>query len=259
MNLSYKIPESKRDITVYQFIAIEKLKDFARENDTNINNDELLSACLSIPLEYVSKLPKADYDEALEGVRKALKDESKMYLTFDYNGVKYGFIPDLENITIGEYSALEKLMVKADENANEILNVLYRPITKEKFYTRFVARAKHDIKHGKEDRLKRGEKYCKEKQGKYLVEAWDAERHNTDFSGLTCEILESSLVFFYSLGNALLVSILKYTAEAVEGMKEAQDLGKNGDGIRRLIHTLRQKELIPTTYTKKLQVKYFLD
>ena len=254
MNLSYKIPESKKDITVQQYLAITKLHKDAEENEVEINEHELVSICLNIPVELVSKLPLKEYTQASELIAKALKEEAKMYLTFKHNGVKYGFIPDFENITIGEYSTLDDLMKNAEENAYKILNVLYRPMVKEILYPRQRSRFTSWFKDGESE-----DKYSKGRQGKYLVEAYDSSKHKTDFKDVPCEIYESSLLFFYSLGNELVNATLKYTRVEVEAMKEAQDSGENGDGIRRLIHTLYQQEKTLTKSTKKLQIRYCLD
>ena len=252
MILSYKIPESKKDITVKQFLAISKLYKDADKNEVEVNEDDLISICLDIPKSLVKQLPVDEYRQASESIAKALKEESKMYLTFDLNGVKYGFIPDLENITIGEYSTLDQLMKDADANAYDILNVLYRPMVREILYPRQRSRLFSWFKNGKAK-----DKYSKGKIGRYLVEAYDNEIHKSNFESLPCEIYESSLIFFYALGKELVSATAKYTREELE--KKEVDSGKSGDGIRRLIRTLQQNELEWMKYTKNLSIKYYLD
>ncbi len=258
MNLSYKIPESKKDITVKQYIEISKLYKQATDNETEVSEDDIISICLGIPVKYISQLPIEEYKLASDNIANALKEESVMPLTFSLNGVKCGFIPDMENITIGEYSALDNLMKDADENANKILNVLYRPITREEFYTKWYAMEKSGFKYGKKDELKIGERHYTDKRGKYLIEAYDSKRHNTDFNDASCNIYEGSLLFFYSLGNDLLNATVKYTREELE-KKEAEDSGRSGDGIRPLILTLQQHEFLLMKSNTELQMKYSID
>ena len=45
-------------------------------------------------------------------------------------------------MTAGEYGALDELVKDTDKNAYRILNVLYRPIIKEKFYKSWFNRPK---------------------------------------------------------------------------------------------------------------------
>ncbi len=250
MNISYKIPESKKDITIKQYIEISKLYKQADENEMQITENQIIAICLGIDVWFVSQLPIEDYKLASDNIAKALKEESIMPLTFNLNGVRYGFIPDMENITIGEYSALDGLMKNADENVNEILNVLYRPITKEILYPRQRSRFVSWFNNGVAE-----DKYCKDKQGKYLVERYDSGKHNTDFSESPCNIYESSLLFFYTLGKQLLSATVKYTREELE-TNEARILEESGVGITLLKSTLLQNELELRTSTKKLQIVY---
>lgn len=237
MNITYKIPESKSDITVKQYIQIANLYKQAEENEVEVNEHHLISICLGVSVDVVSKLPITEYNLASENIAKALKEEVVMPLTFNLNGITYGFIPDIEDITIGEYSTLDTLMKDANKNACEILNVLYRPIVKEKVYKSL---------------------FSKRENKRYTIKPYNPNKDVSVFEYLPCSVFESSLLFFYSLGNDLLNATLKYTREELE-KKEVEDSGRNGDGIRRLIHTLQQQELTLMTSTKKLQIRYSLD
>ena len=61
MNLSYKIPESKKDITVKQYLAVTKLYKDAELQEIEVDEDELIAICLGIPKLFVSKLPLEEY------------------------------------------------------------------------------------------------------------------------------------------------------------------------------------------------------
>ena len=219
MNLTYTIPESKKDITVKQYLLISKLYKDAEEKGTEVN-------------EY--------YNQAIKVVSEALNKDSILHLTFDLNGVKYGFINDLENMTAGEYGALDELVKDTDKNAYKILNVLYRPIIKEKFYKSWFNR--------------------KKKRGRYLIQPFDASNDVTVFENAPFEIYESALVFFYNLGKDLVSATQNYMSQAEQKQAiEMQTLPENGDGIKHLIHTLRQNELELKKYNINLSVKYYLD
>lgn len=240
MNLTYTIPESKKDITVKQYLLISKLYKTAEENETEVNEKELIALCLKIPVSLVDKLPFEHYNQAIKVISDALSKESTLHLTFDLNGVKYGFINDLENMTAGEYGALDELVKDTDKNAYKILNVLYRPIIKEKFYKSWFNR--------------------KKKRGRYLIKPFDASNDVTVFENAPFEIYESALVFFYNLGKDLVNATQNYTSQAEQKQtKETQTLRGNGDGFKHLTHTLRLSVSELKKSNINLSIKYYLD
>ena len=239
MNLTYIIPESKKDISVERYLSISKLYKDAETNETEVTEIQLLSACLNIPIALVDKLPFKEYEQAVKVVSEALNSESTLHLTFDLNGVKYGFINDLENMSAGEYGALDKLLEDSDNNAYKILNVLYRPIVKEKFYKGL---------------------FSKNKKGTYKIQSYN-HKNNTDvFKDAPFEIYESALVFFLNLGKELVNDTQNFMSQA-EQVQTIEQLGsaKNGGGIKRLIHTLAQSVSELKKLNTSLSIKYYLD
>ncbi len=134
MQLTYTLPESKKDINLKRYLKIIKLYKDAEELETEVDEKAIIGACLNLPIDLINKLPFEHYNQAVKVISEALNRKSTLNLTFDLNGVKYGFINDLENMTAGEYGVLDQLLKDSDNNACQILNVLYRPIIKEKFY-----------------------------------------------------------------------------------------------------------------------------
>ena len=49
MNLTYTIPETKKDITVERFLSISRLYKLAEERESEVTEIQLLSECLNIP------------------------------------------------------------------------------------------------------------------------------------------------------------------------------------------------------------------
>ena len=238
MELTYSLPQSKKDITVAKYLEVSKLYKQAELNETTIDENKLLSVVLDLPQNLLTKLPLDDYREALQCVAECLNANSVMHLTFELNGVKYGFIPNLEEITAGEYSAIDTYLKDADNNAYKLLNVLYRPITKEKFYKGL---------------------FSKKKDGKYTIKPYNPNDDVSVFKDAPYEIYESALVFFYNLGKDLAKCTLKYLREEEQQTKEQQTLVKNGDGIKHLTHTLSQSVLELTKFNTKLSIKYSRD
>ena len=238
MQLTYSLPQSKQDITVKKYLEVSKLYKQAELNETTIDEDELLSVILEVPKKLLNKLPIDDYREALQCVAECLNANSVMHLTFELNGVKYGFIPNLEEITAGEYSAIDIFLRDTDANAYKLLNVLYRPIVKEKFYNSL---------------------FSKSKEGKYSIDPYNSDNDCSVFENAPYEIYESALVFFYNLGKDLANVTLKSMREMEQQTNEQQDLGRSGDGIKRMILMLKQSVLELTKFNTSLSIKYSND
>ncbi len=239
MNLTYTIPENKKDITLKQYLKISKLYKDAEAVESEVDEKELIAICLNIPVALVNKLPFEHYNQVVKVVSEALNKDSVLHLTFDLNGVKYGFVNDLENMTAGEYAKLDEFIKDTDKNACQILNVLYRPIIKEKFYKTW---------------------FNKKDRGRYLIEPYKFDNDVSVFENAPFEVYESVLVFFYNLGKDLTNATQNYMREVEHQQTiEALDLGKNGDGFKHLIHTLQQSVLTLKKSNIKLSIKYYLD
>jgi hypothetical protein len=59
-----------------------------------------------------------------------LSESPELQPTFEYKGIKYGFVPNLDDLTTGEFIDIETYQ-KEPKDTYKVLSVLYRPITKE--------------------------------------------------------------------------------------------------------------------------------
>jgi hypothetical protein len=116
------------------------------------------------------------------------------------NGIKYGFIPNMDELSTGEFIDIETYQ-KTPNDIWKVLSVLYRPITKEG------------------------------QNGRYEITPYNAELNN-DFKDMDCNTAFGALLFFWSLGIDLLNSTQKYLAMVRRGeVSMKYDLPKNGDGL----------------------------
>ena len=103
---------------------------------------------------------------------------------------KYGFIPNLSEVTIGEYIDIEGYCKKAYDNIHKIMSILYRPIVKET-------------------------------KTRYSVENYnpseDLEKEFLDFPILPSI---SALSFFFHLGRKLPVASVRYLRKEREKLRE---------------------------------------
>ena len=126
------------------------------------------------------------------------------------HNVEYGFHPNLEAITIGEYADIEQyVQTGLETNMHKIMGVLYRPIVEEK----------DDI---------------------YTIEVYDSDSMKIRaeaFKKMKAKDVQSALVFFWTLGNELLKILEQFLEKQKKNLnneleKKLQKINllKNGAG-----------------------------
>ena len=202
--VSIRVPESLADIKLEQYKKFIMLA-----NEENGDELALYHFCNLTPLQQQG-MRKKDLSEIQETIGKALNEKPALTSTFKYRGVEYGFHPKLEDISLGEYIDLEEYMKEPYKNAEKILGVLYRPVTR-KLY------------------------------GKYDVENYNPDKHTgLGFQELGADVFVGCLLFFYRLELKLLTASLP----SLEKQAMSQpSIGKpssleNGAGIQPYIKLL---------------------
>jgi hypothetical protein len=126
----YELPEI---ITIENYAKVYKIKDlFIDEYFTA----KLLSILTGAPVE---KLMEVNYViiEKLGNyaMSKFPTEKTKFIQKFEFNGVKYGFIPNWKELSFGEFIDLDTLMSKKGDDLLDhihiITAILYRPIISE--------------------------------------------------------------------------------------------------------------------------------
>lgn len=129
-NINYKIPEY---ISIENYVKVFKIKDLFLDEYFNI---KLLNILTGAP---VDKLTDVNYN-TIEHLSKYAtnlfpNNNCKFEDRFEFNGVKYGFIPYWKELSFGEFIDLDTLMGKKGnellDNIHLITSILYRPITEE--------------------------------------------------------------------------------------------------------------------------------
>ena len=206
--MKINIPENLNEITIKQFF------DFKKCCDTNQDDQYLRLAMVSIfcdvSVEDIKKISSKDFIDISNQLTNVLKETPIHIERFIINGVEFGFIPNLENITAGEYIELDTLF-KDEETYLEQMAVMYRPIT------------------GTHKNL-------------YRIEPFEStEKHKNIMIAAPISAYLGSKVFFCNLLNELLESFQLFL---IMGGKEVTDLGevlaKNGVGINQFIQSLEE-------------------
>ena len=152
---------------------------------------ETIAALSDIPKKLIKELALSDVVAIMNQVGKYQEEQdTSLKRLISVNGMEYGFHPNLDDITLGEYADIETY-IKAgiEKNLPELMAILYRPI-KEK---------KNDI---------------------YIIEAYDGDirMRAEEMKLMSSEQVQSALVFFYNFAKVLCEILPLYLMERLKGM-----------------------------------------
>lgn len=119
------VPESQHDITVGQYQLYESISG----EDNELNSVYAFRVFLGIDPEEYKRISVATVSELNEKIVKVLQEQHGLIEEFEIDGVQFGFVPNLEDITHGEYVDAENYMTDIQQ-LHRLLAVLYRPIVK---------------------------------------------------------------------------------------------------------------------------------
>ena len=140
-----------------------------------------------------------------------MSQETPHTTQFELEGVKYGFIPDLSQMSLGEYIDLEEAL-KETKSFHKAMSVMYRPIVKSF-------------------------------SNLYTVETYDASVERQEImKSAPLGIASSAVVFFYHIVKELLQASQHYSQSTMtESLTtlERHSSPKNTDGLTASMHFLR--------------------
>ena len=126
------VPNDWSGISIKMYQDFEEIKKKnLEENDFNL---EVLSAICGIEKETAGQLEVSSLKKifkALSFMNDDIPDTKELIKKVEWNGRKYGIIPNLSEITMGEYIDIEEYCKDAGKNLHKIMSILYRPIVKE--------------------------------------------------------------------------------------------------------------------------------
>ena len=119
------IPTSLKDITLRDY---KKFLDVEKENkDDRFLNAKLIHIFCKISLEKVMLLELSDAEDIVKTISDMFNEKPALVKKFKIGKTEYGFHPDLDSLTFGEYIDLDTFIGDWD-NMEKAMNVLYRPI-----------------------------------------------------------------------------------------------------------------------------------
>lgn len=207
MNIEINVPSSLSEITLGQY---QKFLKIAENNpDGNFLNAKMIEIFCGIPLSDSYKLKMSSVTAILDILNEMLSQTPKHVERFKMNSVEYGFIPDLDEMSLGEYIDLDNNASKW-EQMHVAMNVLYRPIKTSKV-------------------------------GKYNIEEYDVKFPEV-MKDMPLDAAIGSLFFFYNLGMELANHTIAYsvTPAEMEAIQEQLTSQQNGVGINQFMDSLTE-------------------
>jgi hypothetical protein len=184
----FKLIDSWSEVSLSTWL---KLIDFEQGTKTE-EATKTIEALSDIPKRLVQELALSDVVAIMSKVGELqAKQDTKLKNLIEINGIEYGFHPDLDSITLGEYADIEQFIKEGiDSSLPELMAVLYRPI-KEK------------------------------KNGIYIIEAYDGNirMRAEEMKQMSAEQVQSALMFFFALGRKLSEIMPLYLMEQLKEMK----------------------------------------
>ena len=127
MKVNLRIPTSLNEITLAQYQEFAKLEaNLDKTKDTAIQL-KIVEIFCKVPEVVVRNMKATDIAEICEIINTMFDNEHQLINRFRLKGIDYGFIPELDDMSFGEYMDLDTF-ISDNDNLHRAVNVLFRPI-----------------------------------------------------------------------------------------------------------------------------------
>jgi hypothetical protein len=234
--VTLNIPTSLQDIKLswYQkYIKDVKHlteKEEPTQEEVEFSNLKLLECFCGINLKEAYKLPMTEFNSVINHINELFNVKNTLHNKFDMvdangNKITFGFIPKLEDISMGEFVDLEKY-IGDWQQMHKAMSVLYRPV-------------------------------IHQKNNFYLIEDYEgSDKYSEVMKDSPIQAALGAMVFFYSLGTELSKHLMDSLAKQLKADSDfKQHLEQSGVGINQFTHSLEEM----SENLKKLQNSPFLN
>jgi len=192
-----KVPNKLSELTLGQYQVFSKILE--SDPDVDFMQKKTIEIFCGVDLNNVSKFKYSSIVNVIDIINKMFEQKPKLIDQFKLNGVEYGFIPKLDDMTFGEFVDLDVLMNDWD-TMDQAMSILYRKIKSKK-------------------------------DGKYIIEKYNSEKTHS-FKNMPLDVALSSIFFFKNLNKELVNHILLYLEKEMQQLPvdQRQNLQKILDG-----------------------------
>jgi len=165
----------------YNTITVKQYVDFLNNEGNDIGQ---VSAIIGQSKDFVRQLTPEDMEKVINGFREVITNPMANH-QHKWNG--YGFIPDINKISFGEWLDLDTNCKDFPKNLPKLLSILYRPITSEI-------------------------------GTKYKIEQYTADHLSNakDFESMPLSIANGALLFFSTIESELVTTSLSYLEQQIQ-------------------------------------------
>ena len=222
-----QIPSNMEDIRLEQYqkwLKVSKELDTESEESNEFLQIKLIEIFCDANYDQIRRLPAAIYEVAVDTIVACLNEATPLVKNFTMVGddgveIDFGMIPNLDNMTSGEYIDLDTLITDWG-NMHKAMAVLYRPI-------------------------------LKKKKELYDIEPYSTyEKYEEVMKHAPLNVALGALLFFYRLGIKLSRHTLNSSVEKLSPEERTQVeknlLEKSGVGINQYMQSLEEIYLSST-------------
>lgn len=211
-----EIPKELSAIPLKHYQKYLKVMEGNEEiEDNEFINLKVLEIFCGVNMKEAYKLPLAEFSFIINHIADIFKEDTPLQRDFTMtdpsgNTVKFGFIPKLDDITLGEFVDLDNY-IGDWQQIHKAMAVLYRPITFQK----------GDL---------------------YLIEEYEgSDKYSEIMEDAPVNVALGAVVFFYRLGSVLSDYLIRSLAQQVKEDKEVKThLERNGVGINQYTQYLEE-------------------
>ena len=206
MKFELTIPSSLSEISLKQYKKFLKIQE--SNEDSYFLQCKMIEIFCNLDAKSVRLLKLTDADRVVQIINKMFEEKPQLIRTFKLGGIEYGLIPNLDEISLGEYVDLDTYMGDW-QNMQIAMNVLFRPI--------------------------------KEKIGdKYLIKDYDVESKDL-LQEIQIHVVFGAVFFFYNLDIDLSKVMMDYLEDnQMDNLMEQQIFQESMDGIKASsLHSLK--------------------
>jgi len=206
MKLDITIPTDLSEITLRQykhFLKIQKSQD-----DENFLSAKIIEIFCKVKLEDVMQIKFNDSEYIVNTLTEMFEQKPNLVTKFKLNNKEYGFHPQLDDLTLGEYIDLDTF-IGDWENIEKAMAVLYRPVV---------------------NKLK----------DKYTIEEYKVGR-DAEILDMPMDAVLSSIFFLWNLGLDLSKTMMNYLdKEQTQALTQFLNSQPNGVGITQFTDLLKE-------------------
>ena len=206
MKLDITIPTDLSEITLRQykhFLKIQKSQD-----DENFLSAKIIEIFCKVKLEDVMQIKFNDSEYIVNTLTEMFEQKPNLVTKFKLNNKEYGFHPQLDDLTLGEYIDLDTF-IGDWENIEKAMAVLYRPVV---------------------NKLK----------DKYTIEEYKVGR-DAEILDMPMDAVLSSIFFLWNLGLDLSKTMMNYLdKDQTQALTQYLTSQPNGAGITQFTDLLKE-------------------